>query len=282
MQAIRDNDEEKIERAVLRLSQRRRIFAPLGFLVSSVILLFDGLRLLVTNWRLTIVQIPPAMWIWLALYDLKAHVLHGRSLNVIRGPVVIPIILVIAAITVASFFLNAVFAFAIDQGGRPEVRPAIAKARAHLKPIFISGGVVGLLLGFSVTIAARWEKPWFTLTLGIVVGVMMVCYVAVPARIVGLRPKQSGREKLKTSALGGLLSAVVCTPPYLLGRLGILMLGSKALLIPGIILLSIGVTLQAGATGAVRAIKLTAKLASPDQEDAASPQPVSGAPLDRG
>src|SRR5207302_486695 len=39
-----------------------------------------------------------------------------------------------------------------------------------------------------------------------------------------------------------------------------LMLGSKALLIPGIILLAIGATLQAGTTGAVRAIKMSTRL----------------------
>jgi len=30
------------------------------------------LKLLVSNWRLTLVQVPPAMWIWLAMYNLKA------------------------------------------------------------------------------------------------------------------------------------------------------------------------------------------------------------------
>jgi hypothetical protein len=265
VRAIEDNDGKRIEEAVLNLSRSRRIFAPLGFLVGSFILLFDGLRLLVTNWRLLLVQIPPAVWIWAAMYDLKAHVLHGKSFNALRGPVVIPLVLVVAAITVASFFLNAVFAFAIDRRGTPEVRPAVAKARSHLKPIVISGGVVGLLLGFSTMIVTRWGRPWFTVSLSIVVGLMMICYVTVPARIVGLKPVQSRREKLKTTAVGGLLSTAVCTPPYMLGRLGILMLGSKALLIPGVILLVLGATLHAGATGAVRAIKLTAKLTTPER-----------------
>ena len=58
------------------------------------------------------------------------------------------------------------------------------------------------------------------------------------------------------------MSATVCTPPYILGRLGILMLGSSLLFIPGIFVLALGVTLQAGATGAVRAIKMSATLAS--------------------
>jgi hypothetical protein len=91
---------------------------------------------------------------------------------------------------------------------------------------------------------------------------MMICYVAVPARLIGVKREQSRRDKLWATAVGGALSAIVCTPPYLLGRLGILMLGSSALLIlvAGIFVLALGVTLQAGATGAVRAIKMSATL----------------------
>ena len=77
MRAIQDNDEARIEEAVLRLSKSRRVFAPLGFAVGAFVMLFDGLRSLVTNWRLTLVEILPAMWIWVAMFDLKAHVLHG-------------------------------------------------------------------------------------------------------------------------------------------------------------------------------------------------------------
>jgi len=60
----------------------------------------------------------------------------------------------------------------------------------------------------------------------------------------------------------GAVSATVCTPPYVLGRLGILMLGSSAVLvfIVGVFALAVGVTLQAGPTGAVRAIKMSATL----------------------
>src|SRR5262249_59799581 len=91
VRAIQENDEDAVQDAVLRLSRSRRLFAPLAFVVGAFAMLFQGLRLLVTNWRLTLIQILPAMWIWLALYDLKAHVLHGKSFNVLRGPVLIPI-----------------------------------------------------------------------------------------------------------------------------------------------------------------------------------------------
>ena len=261
VRAIQENDEDAVHAAVLRLSQSRRLFAPLAFLVGAFAMLFQGLRLLVSNWRLTVIQILPAVWIWLALYDLKAHVLHGKSYNDVRGPILIPINLAIVAITAGCFFLNAVFALAIARSGPPTIRPAFEEARRRAAPILTWGAAVGLLLGLSVTVVTRYGPPWFTLSLGIVVGVMMICYVAVPARLIGGRPVRSRRDKLTASALGATLSATVCTPPYLLGRLGILMLGSPVLRIPGVFVLVVGFTLHAGATGAVRAIKMSASLA---------------------
>jgi hypothetical protein len=259
VQAIQNDDEELTE-AVLRLSGSRRIFAPLAFTVGAFAMLFQGLKVLVTNWRLMLVQIPPAMLIWVAMYDLKAHVLHGKSFNVLRGAVLIPIDLAIVAITVACFFLNAVFAFAIIAPPPPQVRPACARARRHITPILVSGAIVGALLAFSSTIVTRWGSPWFALSMGIVIGVMMISYIAVPSRMVGVKPDMSRRDKLTASAVGTALSATVCTPPYVLGRIGVLMLGSRVLLIPGILLIAFGFTLHAGATGAVRAVKMSALL----------------------
>ncbi len=94
VRAIEENDDAGVEEAILRLSRRRRVFAPLALVVSGFVMLFQALRLLVSNWRLALVQILPAMWIWLAMLDLKTHVLHGKSFNVLRGPVLIPIIVV--------------------------------------------------------------------------------------------------------------------------------------------------------------------------------------------
>jgi hypothetical protein len=272
VRAIQENDEAQIEAAVIRISRSHRALAPLALLVSAVVLLFDGVRLLLSNWRLTLVTVLPAMWIWLAMYDLKGHFLHGRSFHVIRGPILIPICLVIIAITMASFFLNAVFAFAVAKPGRPEVRPAVLAARRHRTTILVSGAIMGALLAFSTMIVTRWGRPWFGIILSIVVGLMMLSYVAVPARLIGGKPKQSRRDKLTTSALGGVIGATVCTPPYLLGRVDLLMLGSKVLLVPGIFVFAIGITLQAGATGAVRAIKLSASLTAGRHFESAPPE----------
>jgi hypothetical protein len=261
VRAIQDNDEARIEEAILRLSRSRRGFAPLALAVGAFVMLFDALKLLVSNWRLILVEVLPAMWIWIAMFDLKAHVLHGKSFHVLQGPVLIPIVLAIAAITAASFFLNAVFAFAIAQPRRPpDVRAAFATARLHLRPILGSGFAVGLLLAFSTAIATRWGSPWFTLSLGITIGLMMICYVAVPSRLIGVTPSYSKRDKAATTLLGGVLGVAVSAPPYVLGRIGLLMLGSSALFIVGILLIAVAVALQAGATGAVRAIKMSVTL----------------------
>ena len=261
IRAVRDSDQATVNDMVLRLSRSRRWLAPLALAVGAFAMLFEGVKLLFTNWRLTLIQVLPAMWIWAAMLDLKAHVLHGKSFHVLTGPVVvIPVVLAVAAITAASFFLNAVFAFAIAQPGPPQIRPAFAQARSHLAVVLGWGFAVGICLGLSTVVLPRWRLLWFALSLSIVVGVMMVTYVAVPARLIGMKTTYSKRDKLTASAVGGAVGAVVCTPPYLLGRVGLLMLGSHALFIPGVIILAIGLTLQAGATGAVKAIKMSAKL----------------------
>jgi len=99
-------------------------------------------------------------------------------------------------------------------------------------------------------------------TLSAVLGVMMICYIAVPSRLIGVKTTRSTRDKLTASAVGGAIGAVVCTPPYILGRVGLLMLGSKTLFVLGIVVFAVGLILWAGATGAVKTVKMSAKLVS--------------------
>lgn len=265
IQAIREGDEASVEAAVLRLSQSRRWLAPLALTVGALVMLFEGLRLVFSNWRLTLIQVIPAMWIWLAMLDLKLHVLHGNSIRVIRGPLAAAVVVAVTALTAASFYLNAVLAFSITPDGVSTIRAARARTREHLRAVLAWGIGVGLLLAFTTVIITRSGRPWFGLTLSLVVGLMMVSYVAVPSRLIGVRPVRSRRDKLVASAVSGAVGAAVCTPPYLIGRVGLLMLGTRALLVPGIFVVALGFTLQAGATGAVKAIKLSATLMAGSQ-----------------
>ncbi len=258
--AIRDGDESTVEKAIVGLSQRSRWLAPLALVVGAFAMLFQGVKLLVTNWRLTLVQILPAMWIWAAMLDIKVHVFHGKQFHIIRGPLLLPALLGVAAITAASFFLNAVFAFAISKPGKPEIRPAFAKARGHLGTIISYGFVIGIALGFAALVVQRWGLFWYALALSAVVAVMMVAYVSVPARLVGMKSDRSRRDKLTAAAVGGAIGATVCSPPYAMGRLAILMLGIHYLRIPAVILLAVAIVLQTGATTATKAVKFSAKL----------------------
>jgi uncharacterized membrane protein len=276
VRAIEGDDEATIE-AILRVSRSRRMFAPLAFLVGALVMVLDGLRRLVFNWRLTLVVLLPALWIELSMLDLKAHVLGGSSLPSLRGPYLVPIALAIVLVTAGCFFLNSVFAFAIAQSPRPAIRPAFAAARLRMRPIIASGVAVGVLLALSMTVAVRWRAPWFTLSLGAIVAVMMICYVAVPSRLIGVKAKYSRRDKLTATVLMTVLGTIVCTPPYLLGRLGIVMVGSRPLLIPGILVLALGFSLQAGTTGAVRAVRMGAVLTAGEQPgDMEAAQAASG------
>jgi hypothetical protein len=263
VRAIREGDEAAVESAVLALSRSRRIFAPLVFALGAFVMLFQGLRMLFSNWRLTLIQVLPAMWIWLALLDLKAHVFKGKEFHTWHGGAEVLLVLAIAVVTAAGYYLNAVFAFAVSEPGEPKIRPAFALARRHLGVVLGVGLVIGLALGVSTIVVPRWGRAWFVLSLGIVIGVMMLTYVTVPARIVGIKPVGSRRDKMAAAVIGGTLGALICTPAYVIGRIGILLLGfSNVIFAIGVVLLVVGFALQAGASGAVKAIKMSAKLAA--------------------
>ena len=272
VEAIRTGDDDTVEAAVLALSRRSRWLAPLALLVGGFAMLFQGLRTLFINWRLTLIQILPAMWIWIVMLDLKAHVLHGKGFHVFKNVFVeIAVIAVIAGITAASFYLNAVFAFAIARKGPPQIRPAYALARTHLGTILTWGIGVGVLVGVSAIVVDRWGQFWFAFSLGIMAGVLMFAYVAIPSRLLGLQVNQSRRDKLSAAAVGGALGAIICSPPYILGRIAILMIGSHTFFYLAIVILAVAVVLQTGATSAVKAVKMSAKIvagSTPEQADA--------------
>jgi hypothetical protein len=278
VRAIGDNDEEAVEAAIVALSRSRRIFAPLVFTVGAFAMLFQGLRLLFSNWRLTLLQVLPAMWIWAAFLDFKLHLFKGREFSDWHGWQALALVGAIAVITAVVFYLNAVFAFVISQPGEIRIRPAFRLARLHLAVVAGVGLVVGVALGVSAVLVPHWGKGWFALSMGLVLAVMMLTYVTVPARIIGIRPVGSRRDKMATAVIGGTLGAIICTPPYVIGRIGILLLGTPALLPLGVIMLVTGFTLQAGATGAVKAIKMSAKLAagnsSPTAVESQEPAPL--------
>ena len=108
-----------------------------------------------------------------------------------------------------------------------------------------------------LTVGGIGGSSW---SMSIVMGVMMFAYVAVPSRLIGLKTTYSKRDKLSATAVGGP-SARSCAATlrcwagwHLHARI------PPPLFVPGIFLLTLASPLQAGATGAVKAIKMSAKL----------------------
>ena len=58
----------------------------------------------------------------------------------------------------------------------------------------------------------------------------------------------------------------MCSPPYVLGRIGVILLGSKTFFVVGVVLLVIAIPLQTGAVTATKAVKFSAKLVTGQAE----------------
>jgi len=262
--AVREADHDEIEQTLHDVSGSRRMLAPLGYVAGAFALLFDGLKLLALNWRLSVIEIIPAVWIWLTLWDLKAHFLHGREFYIVKGPLAFVTAGVVVLIATAAYGCNAIFAFAVSGPQPPRIRPAAAKAFVHRRLILGWGVAVGLAHAISTVFVARLGLIPFTVSLGAVFVVMSVTFISVPARLIGEEkpPKVPLKDTINRTAVGGAMSAVLTSPGLLLNRIGLLLFGIKALQIPAIILFSIGVALQAAATSSAKAVKLGSRFGS--------------------
>jgi hypothetical protein len=258
--AIDTGDDAVIEAAVLTLSRSRRWLAPLALTVSAAVMLFNGLKLTISNWKLMALMVLPASWLWIAMYDLKAHALNGRSFHFLHGPLLWLTFLIVMAITVVAYEMNAVVVFSVAGEGSIDIDRGRRTARRARGWLFAASLPLGVLLAFAALVAARWRPPWFGLLLGVAVGLMMFGYLAGPSRILGIRPTMSRRDKLIASIVTGAVSAALTLPGYLLGRAGILVMGVHPLFVPGLMILIVAVTIHAGANGAVKAVKMSSLL----------------------
>lgn len=259
VRSVERGDESMVEE-VLRLSGSRRLFAPLAYLVGAFAMLLEGLRRLLHDWRVIPIELLPAVWLWLAMYDLRVQALRGSSYHSAHEGELVAIGAGIVAVTVAALFLNVVFAFAVADERTASLSASLRAAGARRRTIVLVGLVVGLLLALSVTAGPQLSHRLFILSLGASVGLLMIVYLSLPSRLLGVDVRRPRRDRLAASAIGATLSLLVTAPFYVISRVGILMLGSTVLAIPGYLLLTVGVLFQAGGIGAVRAIRMSSAL----------------------
>jgi hypothetical protein len=271
--AVADADPVTIETAASRFGRSKQFLAPVAWAAGTLVLAIRGIKLLVLNWRLSLIQVVPAAWIWLVMYQLKQHSLRGvpfRHLTVLAAVLIIALSLVVS---IAAFWCNVVFAFAIDEPPPPQIRPAVQRAHRHWTRILGFGVLLGAALGCAAVLIPRIDSTWlYIITLGAILSVMLVSFVAVPARILGRRPqKLPPKQAIGRTATGWALSGVAMSPGFLLDRLGLIMIGVPGLRILGFLVLSVGTALYAAGMSSVKAIKMSIKLGVPDPPDPPPP-----------
>lgn len=270
--AVADVDPASVATTAEKFGQSRSYLAPIAWAAGTLVLTLRGVKLLIFNWRLLFIQLVPAAWIWIVMYDLKQHTLRGVPFAHLDLRARLVIWAVAIAWSIAAFWCNTVFAYAIDGPPPPRIRPAVRRTRRHWPAILASGTVMGALLGLAAVTIPRLDRFWlFAACLSAVLGIMMISFVAVPARLIGRRTRKlPPREAIGRTVTGWGISAIGMTPGVVLDRLGLLMIGVPGLRILGFLVLSLGTALYAAGMSSVKAVKLSIKLGADDAADAAN------------
>jgi hypothetical protein len=262
--AVADADPAEIEAATRQLGESRRYLAPVAWAAGAMVLLVRGIKLLALNWRLSLIELVPAVWVWVVMWDLRQNALRGDAFrDVTTGGVAVLLLLTIAAST-AAFWCNTVFAFAISRP-RPRIAPAARQAGECLGQIVAAGAAMGVILAIAAITVPRIDSAvLYLVAIVALYALMLVSFVVVPARILGVEKQRAGaRATVGRWTVGGALSAVAMTPGFVLDRVGLIVLGIPGLHWVGLVLLSIGTALYAAGVSSVKAVKLSMKLNAP-------------------
>src|SRR3954463_5951421 len=81
VRAIADTDPEQIEATARRLGASRRYLTPVAWVAGMLVLVVRGIKLLFTNWRLLLIELVPATWVWVTLWDLRREGLRAPPLR---------------------------------------------------------------------------------------------------------------------------------------------------------------------------------------------------------
>ncbi len=268
--AVADAEPAKIEAAAKELGESRRYLAPVAWAAGTIVLVLRGIKLLLLNWRLTLIELVPALWVWVIVWDIKEHALRGTPFRQFTAGGLILVVALASVASVAAFWCNTVFAYAITRT-RPRIRPAVAQVRPHLRSVFAAGTAIGLVLGLAAMAIPRIHSTWlYLLTLGAVYGLMLVVFVALPAALLGAtRQRLPPKQAIGRWAAGLTLSMIAMTPGFVLDRVGLILIGIGRLQIQilGVILLSLGTALYAAGMSSVKAVKLRIKLDAVAESD---------------
>jgi hypothetical protein len=263
--AVRSTDSGRVEAALQQVSGQRRWLAPLALAAGTVAVVFDGILLLMRNWRLTLLQLVPAVWIYGMTWNLRNNMLAHRDPPVERIWLAALIAIVVAQV---AYWCNATFAYTLLQGERTDIGSAFREARSHWR--FVGG--LALLTGAAQ--ATLWlllptlRLSWFWAAMLTMFVVQIYMFIAVPAWLIGVHKTGTRRERTIRSLTTGVLSGVAAIPGFLLNRIGLLLLGAGTLWLLGVVLIAIAVVLHVTASSSVRVVKMSVRLRQDDERTA--------------
>ena len=259
--AVRSTDPTQVETALKDLGGRRRWLAPLVYAAGTVAIVFDGVLLLLRNWRLTLLQLFPAMWIWVMTWNMKNHFASKPSFSTSE---VFPIAVGVLLAAQVAYWCNGTFAYTMSRDDSGDIKGAFREARGHWGLI---GGLALLTGGAQAAIwlaIPRLQADWLWVALLVMFVVQVYLFIAIPCWLVGARKTGSRRERTTQSVTTGVLGGVASMPGFLLNRIGWLLLGSGPLGIVGGALVAIGAVLHVTASSSVRVVKLSLRLRKDD------------------
>jgi hypothetical protein len=264
-QAVADADPEQIETTARRLGSSRRYLAPVAWVAAMLVLVVRGLKLLVSNYRLLLLELVPAAWVWVTMWDLHRQKLHNVPLG---HPSTTEVLTAVATATiagVAALWCNSVFGFAITHQPA-QVGRAIRQTRPFMRRIIAAGVLMGVVVTLGFAVIPEIEPNWlyFGFLWGMY-GIMLTALVVLPAWVIGIQRTHFGPvQTVQRWVTGWALSAVAMGPGFLVSHVGGLLLDVRGLEWLGYVLITVGSILYAAGLSSVKAVTLSMKLEIPD------------------
>jgi hypothetical protein len=229
-----------------------------------LVLVVRGLKLLVSNYRLLLLELVPAMWVWITMWDLHRHKLAQVSLHGVSLEEALVAVGLSSVAGVAAMWCNSVFGFAITHRP-PEVRQAILQTRPFRHRVVVAGTLMGAVVVVGFAVIPRLKPEWvYYGFLGGMYGIMLTALVVLPAWIIGIRRRRFGPvQTVQRWVTGWALGAVAMAPGFLVAHAGGLLLDERGLEWNGYVMITLGAVLYAAGLSSVKAVTLSMKLEIP-------------------
>jgi len=265
--AVADADPEEIEATARRLGSSRRYLAPVAWVAGMLVLVVRGIRLLLWNWRLLVLELVPATWVWVTLSDLRHEGLRAPPLRDITVLDVLLAVSVAAVASLAALWCNCVFGFAVSQP-HPRVRPAIRQTWPYRRRLAVASVVVGAGVATGFAVIPRLDSVWvYAACVGAMYGIMLSSLVVMPAWVIGIARRRFGPlETVQRWVTGWALAAVAMAPGFIMAHLGDRIIDLRRFDVLGYVVLILGVILYAAGLSSVKAVTLSMKLEIPEEE----------------